>query len=301
MGQILVGTASWTDKSLIEAGTFYPEKSMTAEGRLRYYATRFPIVEVDSTYYAMPSARTSHLWAERTPDGFVLDVKAFRLFTGHHTQPNVLPKDIRESLPADLIAKGKNLYYKDVPAEIAEELWQRYREGIEPLRLTGRLGLVLFQFPPWVFFGHKSFEHVLHCQERLPGFRLAVEFRHKSWFEGDRWQETLRFERDHDLVHVVVDEPQGFANSVPAIWEATSGQDAYVRLHGRNAETWNLKGLASSSERFNYLYPQEELAEIAANVIGLSRAVSRVHVFLNNNYGDYGVRNAADLARIVAA
>ncbi len=129
MGQILVGTASWTDKSLIETGTFYPEKSMTAEGRLRYYATRFPIVEVDSTYYAMPSARTSHLWAERTPDGFVLDVKAFRLFTGHHTQPVALPKDIRESLPADLIAKGKNLYYKDVPAEIADELWRRYREG----------------------------------------------------------------------------------------------------------------------------------------------------------------------------
>jgi len=118
--------------------------------------------------------------------------------------------------------------------------------------VTARLGLVLFQFPPWVFFSHKSFEHVLHCQEQLPGFRLAVEFRHKSWFEGDRREETLRFERDHDLVHVVVDEPQGFANSVPAIWEATSGQDAYVRLHGRNAKTWNLKGLASSSERFNY-------------------------------------------------
>ncbi len=166
--------------------------------------------------------------------------------------------------------------------------------------MTGRLGLVLFQFPPWVFFGHKSFEHVLHCQERLPGFRLAVEFRHKSWFEGERWQETLRFERDHDLVHVVVDEPQGFANSVPAIWEATSGQDAYVRLHGRNAETWNLKGLASSSERFNYLYPEEELGEIAANVWPVTYR-RRVHVFLNNNYGDYGVRNAADLARMVAA
>jgi len=166
--------------------------------------------------------------------------------------------------------------------------------------VTGRLGLALFQFPPWVSSGRKGFDQVLHAQQRLPGLRLAVEFRHESWLEGERRQETQCVEREHDLVQVVVDEPQGFANSVPAIWEATSGQDAYVRLRGRNAETWNLKGLASSSERFNYLYPQAELAEIAANVIGLSRAASRVHVFLNNNYGDYGVRNAAHLARMVA-
>lgn len=297
MNEILVGSASWTDKSLIAAGTFYPEKSMSAEGRLRYYASRFPIVEVDSTYYALPSGRTSQLWVERTPEHFVMHVKAFRVFTGHHTQPEALPKDLREALNPP---KGKNLYYKDVPTEIADELWRRYWRGIDPLRVSGRLGLVLFQFPPWVFYSRKGFDHIVHCQEKLPGMRLAIEFRHKSWFEGGHAEETLAFERDHDLVHVVVDEPQGFANSIPALWEATTATDAYVRLHGRNAATWNLKGLASSGERFNYLYPAAELEAIAASVVSLSRSARRTHVFFNNNYGDYGVRNAAELSGLVA-
>ena len=225
-----------------------------------------------------------------------MDVKAFRLFTGHHTQPEALPKDLRDALNPP---KGKNLYYKDVPAEISDELWRRYWQGIDPLRVSGRLGLVLFQFPPWVFYSRKSLDHILHCQEKLPGVRLAIEFRHKSWFEGGHAEETLTFERDHDLVHVVVDEPQGFANSIPAAWEATSAQDASVRLHGRNADTWNLKGLGSSGDRFNYLYSPDELHELAKNVTELSRKTRRVHVFFNNNYGDYGVRNAADLSRLL--
>jgi uncharacterized protein YecE (DUF72 family) len=164
MGVIMVGTASWTDKSLIDAGTFYPRKSMSADARLRFYASRFPIVEVDSSYYALPSAQNAALWAERTPEGFVFDVKAFRLFTGHHTAAAVLPKDVAEQLPPPLREGKTNVYYKDLPAELAQTLWARFREAIEPLRAAGKLGLVLFQFPPWVFFFRKAFDHLLHCQ-----------------------------------------------------------------------------------------------------------------------------------------
>ena len=95
---ILVGTASWADKSLVDSGKFYPPDVTSPEARLRYYASQFPMVEVDSSYYAMPLPATTQQWAERTPDNFVFNVKAFRLFTGHQTQPRVFPKDIQEAL-----------------------------------------------------------------------------------------------------------------------------------------------------------------------------------------------------------
>lgn len=140
---ILVGTASWTDKTLIACGRFYPKEARTAEGRLRYYASQFPIVEVDSSYYALPAAATSQLWVERTPHGFVMNVKAFRLFTGHQTAPAVLPKDFQQAVPRE-----GNLFYKDTPTELRDELWRRFHEALAPLRHAGRLGLVHFQFPP---------------------------------------------------------------------------------------------------------------------------------------------------------
>jgi len=140
---ILVGTASWTDKSLIDSGLFYPPTAKTAESRLKYYAQHFPMVEVDSSYYAIPVPQTAQLWAQRTPPNFVFNVKAFRLFTGHQTQPKVFPKDIQEALGLPLT---KDVYHKDLPAEIQQELWRRFFEAVEPLRLNGKLGALHFQF-----------------------------------------------------------------------------------------------------------------------------------------------------------
>jgi uncharacterized protein YecE (DUF72 family) len=111
---ILIGTTSWTDKTLVESGLFYPAAAKTSEARLRYYASRFPIVEVDSSYYGMPSEHNARLWVERTPEGFVFDIKAFRLFTGHQTPPAALPVDIRKALGA---IGNKNIYYRDVPED----------------------------------------------------------------------------------------------------------------------------------------------------------------------------------------
>lgn len=297
MGEVLVGTASWTDPTLIESGRFYPPQAKTAQARLQYYASQFALVEIDSTYYALPAERTARLWVERTPADFVFDAKAFRLFTGHAAQPSALPADLRRMLPPT----GKaNLYYRDLDAQIRGELWRRFRAGLEPLRLSGKLGVVLLQFAPWFVFGRASFEHIVHCAQMLEGFALAVEFRNKSWFGDGTRGRTLAFERDHKLVHVVVDEPQGFASSIPQVWEVTRADLAILRLHGRNREMWNRRGLATSAERFNYLYSTAELRALAANVREIAERAGRVHVLFNNCHEDKAQRNAAQFRQIVA-
>ena len=294
---ILVGTASWTDKTLIACGRFYPPGARSAEARLRFYASQFPIVEVDSSYYAMPAPATSQLWAERTPEGFVMNVKAFRLFTGHQTQPIVLHKDLQQAFGAAL---PSTFFYRDLPTELIDELWKRFREALLPLRASGRLGLVHFQFPPWLVAGGAGRAHVEHCVLRMGGFDLGVEFRHGSWFDGEaRQQATLAFLREMAVAHTVVDGPQGFSNSVPALWEATHPRYALVRLHGHNRATWNVKGQTSASDRFNYEYPDHELAELVPRLERLSLTAMQTHVIFNNNMEDQGQRNARSLTDLL--
>ena len=175
MSGIRIGTASWTDKSLIDSGKYYPEWVKTPADRLRHYSSDFPLVEVDSSYYAMPSRRNSELWVERTPSDFLFNIKAFRLMTTHPTQMKALPGGIREELPADL-AEKRNLYYKDIPAELRADLWEMYSDALLPLDSAGKLGIVVFQFPPWFMPRHESRDHILECQERLPQYKLAVEW-----------------------------------------------------------------------------------------------------------------------------
>jgi uncharacterized protein YecE (DUF72 family) len=291
---VLIGTASWSSKTLVDSARFYPPGVTSAEARLRYYASRFALVEVDSSYYAMPAPATAQLWAERTPEGFTMNVKAFRLFTGHQTAPAVLPKDLRSALPP---SRGANLYLRDVPAEIAAELWRRFREALLPLHAAGRLGLVHFQFPPWLLRNAAGHAHVRMCVERMAGHTVGVEFRHGSWFaDAAATASTLAFERELGVVHTVVDGPQGFANSVPAVWEATHPGFALLRLHGRNADTWNVRGARDSSERFNYDYSDAELRETAGHVQRLAALAPTTHVVFNNNMEDQGQRNAASLA-----
>jgi uncharacterized protein YecE (DUF72 family) len=289
---ILVGTSSWTDKSLIESGNFYPADVKTPEARLRFYATQFPIVEVDSSYYAIPSDKTAKLWVERTPEDFVFNMKAFRLLTTHQTQPKVLPKHVRESLPVD----KKTTYYKDLPNELLDAVWSEFRAVLQPLKQAGKLGVVLFQFPPW-FLPHKeSLAHIDDCLERMEGFRLAVEFRHPMWFDKGR-ERTIAFERERGIVNVIVDEPQGLKTSVPAVWEVTSPDVSMVRLHGRNHSSWERKGLIAASERFDYWYDEKELRELAPKIKALE--AKDVHVLFNNNNQDQGQKGAAMLQTLL--
>ncbi|WP_042271254.1 DUF72 domain-containing protein [Paraburkholderia heleia] len=290
---IRVGTASWTDPTLIKSKRFYPPGCSSAEARLRFYASQFPLVEVDSSYYSMPNGSNSVPWVERTPPGFVFNIKAFRLFTGHQTPRDMFPKDMQPALPQN---GKKNLYYKDMPDEIRAELWRRYFEAIAPLQDAGKLGAVHFQFAPWITSAPDGRAHVGHCAELMDGRHLmAVEFRNRSWFDTKHSEATLAFEREHGIVNVVVDEPQGSANSIPSVWQVTNPSLALVRLHGRNHETWNIKGATVASDRFNYDYNDDELSELSGKIREIASLVAQTHVVFNNNYEDQGQRNARTL------
>jgi uncharacterized protein YecE (DUF72 family) len=294
---ILVGTASWTDKSLIGCGRFYPPACKTAEQRLRFHARQFEMVEVDSSYYGMPTPQNAQLWADRTPQHFVFNVKAFRLFTGHPAQPTVLHRDIQQALGPDV---PRLVHYEDLPAEIRDELWRRFIEALAPLKAAGKLGAVHFQFAPWVLRNKGGMAHVEHCVEKMPGHLLAAEFRHGSWFHGEDLERTLEWERGLGLVHTVVDSPQGFADCVPCVWDVTNPKLAIVRLHGRNTETWNKKGLAASSARFDYWYSQDELAAMVPEVEHLATLAEHVHVIFNTNNEDQGQVGARTMRALLS-
>lgn len=291
MGNILIGTCSWTDPTLLASG-FYPRAASTAEARLVYYSRNFALVEVDSTYYSLLAERTAKLWCQRTSDNFTFNIKAFALFTQHPTEIRSLPKDIQSALSEET-RQRRRLYYRDVPPELREELWQRFAQALLPLDSAGKLGVVLFQFPQWFYPREDNRQYIIQCQNNLPQYRVAVEFRNDAWLSEREKDRTLSLLRNNNLVYVSVDEPQGFKSSVPPLAEATS-DIAVVRFHGRNKENWEKKGI-TVAERFKYLYTRDELAEWLPRLGHLASQTKQLHVLFNNCYGDYGVRNAKDI------
>ena len=290
--RILVGTCSWADKTLVDSG-WYPAAAKTPEDRLRFYAEHFPIVEVDATYYGLPAGRNAALWVDRTPDNFVFDIKSYALFTHHPAAVRSLPKDLREELPPAL-AEKRNLYYRDAPPDLRDELWARFNSALLPLDSAGKLGTVLFQFPPWFLPGGDSSDYILEAKERLGQYTMAVEFRNNLWLSERNQERTLKLLADNAIPYVCVDEPQGFRSSVPPVVAATAPV-ALVRMHGRNYETWEKKGIGAA-ERFDYLYREEELEEWVPRVRRLADGAHEVHVLMNNCHHDYAVRNARQLA-----
>jgi uncharacterized protein YecE (DUF72 family) len=291
MTEIRVGTAGWTDKTLIESG-WYPDDAGNPEKRLRYYATQFPLVEVDSAYYALPAEQTAAAWAERTPVHFTFNVKAFSLFTQHPTPVKALPKDLREE--AGKAGKDR-VYLKDVDPKLADEAWSRFLAALEPLRSAGKLGAILLQFPPWFPIGRANKQYILDCAQRAAPDRVCVEFRNRTWMTEDNQKETLDFLSAHDLPYVCVDEPQGYSNSIPPVLAATSDL-AVVRLHG-HSEHWDAKTV---QERFDYRYSDEELKTWAGNVRRLAADADETHVVFNNCYRDYAHVNAQRMEALVA-
>jgi uncharacterized protein YecE (DUF72 family) len=290
---IRVGISSWTEPTLIKSGAFYPAEATTAEERLRFYASKFPIVEVDSTFYAIPNAKTAGLWVERTPKDFVFHAKAYALLTQHPTPAARLPKDIREKVTD----AGANVYFKDLGPKDKESVWDRFRDGLQPLHDAGKLGAVLFQFPKWFLPSPSSYRFMEDLREWLPDFRIAIEFRQVGWMKEARRDRVLRFLKDHGFSYVVVDEPQGFPSSVPPVVAATAPL-AMVRFHGHNGENWERKGI-STAEKFRYLYEPTELRQWVPSLRDLARDAQEVHAVMNNCYSDYAVRNAQDLAGLL--
>jgi len=204
----LLGSCSWTDRTLVQDGDWYPKKTMSAEERLRYYATQFPLTEIDSTYYAPPAEQQARLWAERTPDGFRFDVKAYSLLTGHPTRPKSLWRDLREQLPPE-VAEKRNVYASHLGADALEEAWRRFERALRPLHEAGKLGGVLFQYPPWFVPRRENRAEIDALRDRLPDYRICVEFRSPMWLAEERDRErTLRTLEEHRLVFVCVDAPE---------------------------------------------------------------------------------------------
>jgi uncharacterized protein YecE (DUF72 family) len=283
VGRIRVGTASWTDKTLLASG-WYPQSANTAEKRLAYYARHYPVVEVDATYYAPPAEQTAALWAQRTPAGFTFNIKAFSLLTGHPSKVSALPADLRPE------TDKKNVYPKDLPAQAYEDLWSRFLSALEPLAEADKLGVILFQFPPWFTIRRANKDYLLEVAARCAPMRIAVELRNATWFNGDNQAETMDFLRKHNLPYVSVDMPQGHKSSIPPVTAATSDL-AVVRFHG-HSEHWTSHDI---HEKFGYLYPRSELVEWVPKLRELADETEETYVLLNNCYSDYAQRNATEL------
>jgi uncharacterized protein YecE (DUF72 family) len=296
-GLLRIGTASWTDPTMTAPGVFYPDGASSAEERLNYYASRFPIVEVDATYYALPARRTGELWLERTPPHFTFDIKAHALMTGQPSEVARLPKSLREELPAELLDR-RRLYGKDLPAELYDGVWELFRDGVAPLHAAGKLGAVFLQYPRWFFPSNESREAILDAKERLGDIGMAVEFRHGSWFNEKNAERTLRFLEEHAIPFVMVDAPQGIKSSMPPVVAATSPNLAVVRFHGRRTETWEKSGIPVV-ERFRYLYDSDELGEWVPRIREAARQVRETHVLMNNCYANYGTTNAREIAQML--
>lgn len=294
-GLVKAGVTSWADRSLVESG-WYPKGASTPEARLRFYASQFSIVENDATYYAVPAARQSEAWVARTPEWFTMNVKAFAPLTEHYTDPKRLPPDVRDALPVAL-RQAPHVYPRDLGGELMREITSRFREGIEPLRAAGRLGVVLFQYPVWFPCSRDNRRRLLAAKELVPGCRVAVEFRNATWMNDRNREPTLALLREAGLVYTCVDEPQGFPSSIPPVAAATS-DIAVVRFHGRSAARWN-RAARTASERFRYLYSVEELREWVPKIRRLADEARTVHVLMNNCYSSYAVTNAKEMIALL--
>jgi len=275
VAEIRIGTCSWADEALSKH--FYPPGTPAAE-RLAFYADHFDTVEVDSTYYRLPAPEMVERWAERTPAGFVMHVKAFGVMTRHPVKLEQLPTDLRDDAPVD--ERGR----VDRPSrEFRGEVFRRFLDALEPLRAQRKLGGILFQFPSYVVRKDASLDYLRWAREQLGDDEMLVEFRHSSWFDDDARDETLSFLEDLGATHVVVDAPriEGAKNVTPTVLGLTS-PTLYVRFHGRNAATWNKRG-GSASERFDYLYSDDELREWVEPLRELSQQAEQAFAFFNNN------------------
>lgn len=285
--KVLVGTASWTDPGFV--AKWYPKKLRAAD-RLAWYSERFNLVEMNSSFYAVPARAQVKRWCEQTPDGFAFDVKLHRLLSRHSAGPETLPPDLRK------LAKVEAAKVKLTP-ELERALAKRFLEELQPFRQADKLGALLLQLSP--SFSPRAneltdLEDLFSCFE---GVSVAVELRNRNWVTGEQRTTTLAFFKQRKVPLVSVDAPVDKHFMIMPSEDYVTGDLAYLRCHGRNAEGY-IKG-RSVAARFNYLYNAQEVKELAARAAKMAAETSAVHVILNNNADDYAPRNAADLRKVL--
>lgn len=268
---ILVGTCNWADHE-----GFYPRelRGRRAVERLTFYARWFPVVEVDTTFYGIPRPEVVEGWVKRTPDDFRFTVKAYRSLTRHERVDGV-------------------------PRSPTGEEERDFMAALEPLRRTGRLDAVHYQFPPWFTDTPANREVLLEARERHTRDHLAVEFRHRSWYDDGAWPRTEELLKELDATYVMVDAPQVGDATAPPQLSVTSEKLAIVRFHGQNRGTWYIRNAASSRDRFDYLYRPAELRPWVPVIHAAADAGVPVHVVMNNNAGNQAVTNAFDMAALL--
>jgi uncharacterized protein YecE (DUF72 family) len=292
---IHIGTCSWTEKTLIDSGEFYPQGVHSSRDRLMYYASHFDTVEVDSSYYAIPAHQTVSLWTERTPENFIFHIKAYGALTGHGINPKSLPKDIFHVLP-DANKTGRYTYVKDL--SLLSSIAQRFIDVLDPLIKNGKLGVLVFQFPPWFRYSPANAEYILSCKKLMSGLPVAVEFRHGSWLTADRAESVLRFLEKHDLTYITADEPQyGSLATIPFLPRATTNI-SYFRFHGRNRQNWLKKGI-ETSKRYDYFYSDDELRQFMSPIINTGKKTTATFAMFNNCHGGFAVKDAIRLKELV--
>ena len=296
--RVLTGSAGWTDPTLVESGVFYPPEAKTPEDRLRHYASRFSFVEVDSTYYALPTRAMAAAWASRTPTNFVFDVKAHALMTGHGADRRQLPDWLRRELPASRGGDDRRVYPRDIPPELLDEVWTRFIGALGPLRTSARLGAVLLQFPRWFTPSKESAAALRAARTRLGDTMGAVEFRNRAWMEGRVAERTLALLRELELAYVMVDAPPGMESSMPPVVAVTSPRLAVIRMHGRREATWEARN-DRATERYRYLYDREQLRLWTDRIPDIAAQTQGVHVVCNNCHANYGTTNADEIAELL--
>ncbi|MDQ2960630.1 MAG: DUF72 domain-containing protein [Candidatus Dormibacteraeota bacterium] len=269
---ILVGTCNWADHK-----EFYPdelERGRRQRDKLTYYARFFPLVEIDSSFYGIPRPEVVESWLGRTPDSFLFNIKAYRSLT-RHERVDGRPRDPTDDEVRDFL------------------------NALQPLRESGRLRAVHYQFPPWFTNRPDAREVLLETRERHRDDIVAIEFRHRSWFDNDAWPHTEDLLRELDCVYVGVDAPQIGSGTVPPLLAITSPSLCIARFHGRNRKTWYRPDGPTSDFRFNYLYRPDELEEWVPAIREASDRGTPVHVLLNNNRSNYAVTNGFDFGALL--
>jgi uncharacterized protein YecE (DUF72 family) len=255
---VRLGTCSFADEGLLKA--WYPRGVSTSRARLRYYAERFDTTEVDSPYYHLPDPGVTRNWAQRTPPEFTFHVKAHKTMTFHDGEPT-------------------------------DDAFAEFRTSLRPLELSGKLRSVLLQYHPRFTKTPAAMAELERAPERLAPLVPLVEFRHRSWMEPDERADTIAFLERTGLAYVSLDSPMTRASNVVARHAVATHPVAYVRFHGRNAKTWNIKA-EKSSERFNWMYSQDELEEWVPKLERLAGDADEVYAMFNNNRDDFAPRSA---------
>ena len=266
MATVRIGICSWADEGMVKH--WYPRGVRSAAERLAYYADHFDVVEVDSPFYALPAPEISRKWAERTPPGFMFHVKASGEMTGHREAER-------------------------------EPAFREFRDALAPLERSGKLRGVLLQYHPRVVKSRQARDELLAARDLLDPLVPLIEFRHRSWLEPEERDDTLAFLERHGLAYVSVDAPRTRAsNVVPSIAAATHPV-AYVRFHGRNWKTWNIRGARTSGERFDWRYSADELGEWVEPLAELAGHADEAYALFNNNRYDYAPAGAQMLRQLL--